>query len=136
MLLRHGNTFGIYYATHIPNEGFQRFSVGHELGHYFLDGHIDHILPKDGIHVSHAGFVSADTFELEADHFSAGLLMPSTPFKKALARRNLGLETVEFMAGLCRTSLTATAIRCAELSDDAIAIIISTGRRRRHRACP
>jgi Zn-dependent peptidase ImmA (M78 family) len=83
MLLRHGNTFGIYYATHIPNEGFQRFSVGHELGHYFLDGHIDHILPKDGIHVSHAGFVSADTFELEADHFSAGLLMPSTPFKKS-----------------------------------------------------
>jgi hypothetical protein len=127
MLLRHGNTFGIYYATHIPSEGFQRFSVGHELGHYFLDGHIDHVLPKDGIHVSHAGFVSADTYELEADHFSAGLLMPAAPFKKALARRNPGLETVEFMAGLCRTSLTATSIRCAELSDDAIAVIVSTG---------
>jgi len=35
MLLRHGNAFGILYATHIPSEGFQRFSVGHELGHYF-----------------------------------------------------------------------------------------------------
>jgi hypothetical protein len=127
MLLRHGNTFGILYATHIPSEGFQRFSVGHELGHYFLEGHIDQVLPKDGIHVSHAGFVSADTFELEADHFSAGLLMPATPFKKALATRSPGLETVEFMAGLCRTSLTATAIRCAELSSDAIAVIVSTG---------
>jgi hypothetical protein len=27
MLLRHGDTFGILYATHIPSEGFQRFSV-------------------------------------------------------------------------------------------------------------
>jgi Zn-dependent peptidase ImmA (M78 family) len=36
MLLRHGNAFGILYATHIPSEGFQRFSIGHELGHYFI----------------------------------------------------------------------------------------------------
>ncbi len=127
MLLRHGNSFGIFYATHIATEGFQRFSVGHELGHFFLDGHVDHVLPKDGVHVSYAGFVSADTYELEADHFSAGLLMPTAPFKKALAKRSPGLDTVEFMAGLCRASLTATAIRCAELSDDAIATIISTG---------
>jgi hypothetical protein len=46
MLLRHGDVFGILYATHIPSEGFQRFSVGHELGHYFLEGHIDHLLPR------------------------------------------------------------------------------------------
>ena len=71
MLLRHGDSFGILYATHISNEGFQRFSIGHELGHYFLDSHIDHVLPDDGVHASHAGFVSADPYELEADHFSA-----------------------------------------------------------------
>jgi hypothetical protein len=55
MLLRHGDAFGILYATHIQSEGFQRFSVSHELGHYFLDGHIDHLLPKDGAHSSRAG---------------------------------------------------------------------------------
>jgi hypothetical protein len=55
MLLRHGDNFDIVYATHNKSEGFQRFSIGHELGHYFLDGHIDHILPKDGVHTSHAG---------------------------------------------------------------------------------
>jgi hypothetical protein len=127
MLLRHGDNFGIMYATHTGSEGFERFSVGHELGHYFLEGHIDHVLPKNGIHTSHAGYVSADPYELEADHFSSGLLMPSELFKKALNRRRPGFESVEFMAGLCKTSLTATAIRCAELSDDAIAVIISTG---------
>jgi IrrE N-terminal-like domain len=127
MLLRHGDNFGILYATHTGSEGFERFSVGHELGHYFLEGHIDHVLPKNGVHTSHGGFVSADPYELEADHYSAGLLMPSTPFKQALNKRRRGLESVEFMAGLCKTSLTATAIRCAELSEDAVAVIISTG---------
>jgi hypothetical protein len=34
MLLRHGDNFGILYATHTGSEGFERFSVGYELGHY------------------------------------------------------------------------------------------------------
>ena len=128
MLLRHGDVFGILYATHIPSEGYQHFSVGHELGHYFLDGHIDHVLPEDGIHASHAGYVSADPYELEADHFSAGLLMPGTLFSRALSRAGQGLAAVESTAGLCRTSLTATAIRYAELTDDAVAVVMSTGK--------
>jgi hypothetical protein len=127
MLLRHGDVFGILYATHVKSEGFQNFSVAHELGHYFLDGHIDHILPEDGSHTSHAGFVSGDPYELEADQFAAGLLMPSAPFKRALVRKDPGLEVVESLASLCHTSLTATAIRFAELAEDAVAIIISTG---------
>lgn len=127
MLLRHGNNFGIMYATHIAIEGFQRFSVAHELGHYFLDGHIDHVLDKDGVHESRAGFVSADPYELEADNFAVGLLMPSVPFRKALAGLGLGLAAIEGLAELCRTSLTASANRYAELSDDAVAVITSTG---------
>jgi hypothetical protein len=35
-------------------------------------------------------------------------------------------EVFESMANLCRTSLTATANRYAELTDDAIAVVIST----------
>jgi hypothetical protein len=127
MLLRHGDVFGILYATHVSSEGFQRFSVAHELGHYFLDGHIDHVLPKDGIHASHAGFVSADPYELEADNFAAGLLMPANLFRKALGKHEPGVAAVESVAGLCRTSLTATAIRYAELTDDAVAVVVSTG---------
>lgn len=127
MLLRHGDAFGILYATHVKSDGFQRFSVAHELAHYFLDGHIDHVLSKGGVHVSHAGFVSTDPYELEADNFAAGLLMPSGLFRRALGKHNPGLAAVESVAGLCRTSLTATAIRYAELCEDAVAVIISTG---------
>lgn len=127
MLLRHGDSFGIVYATHIPNEGFQRFSVAHELGHYFLDGHIDHVLPRDGVHASQAGFVSGDPFELEADHFAAGFLMPSTLFRRELGKYDPGLAAVEHLSEKCKTSLTATAIRYAELSEDAVAVVVSTG---------
>lgn len=126
MLLRHGNDFGIVFATHIPSHGFQRFSVSHELGHYFLPGHIDQVI-KDGIHVSRAGFVTNDPYELEADHFAAGLLMPETPFRKAMDRFDPGLDAIDQMAELCVTSRTATAIRFAELSDAAVAVIVSTG---------
>lgn len=127
MLLRHGDTFGIMYATHIASEGFQRFSVSHELGHYFLDGHVDQVVPKDGTHFSHAGFVTNDPFELEADHFAAGLLMPSGPFKKEINRHTPGLSAVLATANVAHTSRTSTAIRYAETTDEAVAIIISTG---------
>src|SRR5208283_4564934 len=127
MLLRHGNTFGILYATYVPSEGFHRFSVSHELGHYFLEGHIDHVLPQDGIHTSHAGFVSADPYEQEADCFAAGMLMPGVLFKREIRRIDPGLDAIESLSKKCKTSLTATAIRYAELSEDAVAIILSTG---------
>ena len=126
MLLRHGDTFGILYGTYIPNDGFQRYSISHELGHYFLDGHVDHLLPGDGIHSSRAGFISGDPYELEADNFAAGLLMPATLYKRLIIRRDPSLDAVESLASDCRTSLTATAIRFAELTDDAVAVIIST----------
>jgi len=126
MLLRHGDTFGILYGTYIPNDGFQRYSISHELGHYFLDGHVDHLLPGDGIHSSHAEFISGDPYELEADNFAAGLLMPATLYKRLITRRDPSLDAVESLASDCRTSLTATAIRFAELTDDAVAVIIST----------
>lgn len=126
MLLRHGNTFGILYATRYSNEGFERFSVSHEIAHYLLEGHVDHVL-KHGEHVSNAGFTSGDPYELEADNFAAGLLMPEALFRAELKRRDTDLAAIEHMAGVCKTSLTSTAIRCTELAKDAVAVVISTG---------
>lgn len=126
MLLRYGNDFGIIYATHIPSVGFHRFSISHELGHYFLPGHVDQVL-KNGAHVSRAGFVTNDLYELEADHFAAGLLMPELSFRKTMDRYDPGLDAIDAVAKLCLTSRTATAIRFAELTHAAMAVIVSTG---------
>jgi len=126
MLMRSGDTFGILYATHIESEGFQRFSVAHELGHYFLEGHPEHVLKED-VHESRAGFATCDPFELEADHFAAGLLMPKKAFTREIGRNCDGLDGLKALADCCKTSLTSTAIRYADLTDCAAAIVVSTG---------
>ena len=69
MLIRSGNEFGIVYATHIDNEGFRRFSVAHEIGHYRIPGHIDLLLKNGILHESRAGFEDNQKLEREADHF-------------------------------------------------------------------
>ena len=126
MLLRVGDDFAIGYATHVKSIGFQRFSIAHELGHYFL-GHADTMF-YDGktVHESQAGFGSKEFIELEADHFAAGLLMPSELFRKEAARHCDGLTAIERVAEKCQTSITSSAIRYAQLTDAAVAIIIST----------
>jgi Zn-dependent peptidase ImmA (M78 family) len=130
MLVRDGNRFAIGYATYIRSEGFQRFSIGHELGHYFLPGHIDAVLPPGATqHMSRGGFVSDNKYELEADHFSAGLLMPAPLFRRAMSNAGEGLSAVEKLARTCTTSLTSTAIRYRQLTNDAVAVIQSSGDR-------
>ena len=129
MLLRCGNTFGIAYATHIASIGFQNFSVAHELGHYYLPGHVDAVLSDDDVHESHAGFASGDRYELEADHFAATLLMPRRLFTNAMSTAGEGLPAIEKLAEQCRTSLTATTIRYARYTREPVAVILSTGAR-------
>jgi hypothetical protein len=125
MLVKAGDQFGILYATNIPSRGFQRFSISHELGHYCIEGHPEALL-SDGVHHSHAGFVSADPFEQEADHFAAALLMPERPFKRAIEDHSAGLACVEALAKACETSLTATAIRYSALTRDGVAVLMSS----------
>ena len=125
MLLRLGNEFGIAYATHIDNVGFQNFSVGHELGHYFLPGHLDAVLANGDVHESRAGFGSGDRYEMEADHFAATLLMPRALFTGAMRTAGDGLAAVERLAKQCNTSLTATAIRYAKCTREPVAIVVS-----------
>jgi IrrE N-terminal-like domain len=127
MLMRVGNSYGIAYATHLDNPGFERFSVAHELGHFFLPGHIDAVLAEGDIHESHVGFASGDRYELEADHFAAALIMPRQMFSAALRRGGDGVAAIEHLAGICKTSLIATAIRYTQCTSDPVAIVVSTG---------
>src|SRR5688500_4490494 len=71
-LMKKGDAFGIGYSSFIKNQGFVNFTVGHELGHYHLDGHVEKLFVNgSGIHHSQSGFVSIDECEKEADLFSA-----------------------------------------------------------------
>lgn len=128
MLIRVENQFAIAYSTHFDNEGFENFSVGHELGHFYLRGHVDALMPGgNGIHESRAGFNSKDRYEIEADRFSASFLMPRHLFFPALERAGRGLTAIDHLSALCKTSLHSTAIRFTQCTRDPVAIVVSVG---------
>ncbi|GGA32981.1 hypothetical protein GCM10011498_37770 [Amylibacter cionae] len=119
---------GIIYATHIRSEGFRRFTVAHELGHYFLEGHPEEILKTAPVHFSKAGFTQGhNSIEIEADHFASGLLMPTRLTREALYGASVGLEGILHLAGEAETSLTSAAIRAAECAPYPMAVVVSQG---------
>lgn len=120
----HAESFGILYATHVDNAGFQRFSVAHELGHLFLPGHQE-AMQQGILPPSRAEFSSRDRYEREADSFASNLLMPVRLFDKQMRTAGEGLEAIRALREVCCTSLTATAIRYVERTSDLVAIVLS-----------
>jgi hypothetical protein len=125
MLLRHGENYGIVYSRSIKNEGFQRFSVAHELGHYFLPDHPMQIFRDSPIHRSSAGYNVVSSVEREADDFAAGLLMPSRLIKREIVGKKDGLAGIEAIQVKCRTSLVASAIRYIDVTSAPAAVVVS-----------
>ncbi len=115
----------IFHSTTIRSRAFQRFTVAHELGHYFIEGHWDRMQATGG-HVSRAGFGrSKDPFETEADHFAASLLMPRDQVRRLVNRESIGLAAVRALALDAETSLTASAIRIAECCEEPFVMVMS-----------
>lgn len=119
-----GSTFGIGYSTAIKNEGFENFTVAHELGHYFIDDHHSALLAQ-GQHYSRSGFISKDRYEREADAFAAELLMPWKLIESLVKSATPGFEAIKQLADSCESSLVASAIRYCEVTDECIAVIVS-----------
>ena len=128
LLMRVGERFAIYYSSQIRNEGRIRFTISHELGHYFLPGHAEGLFVHgDGVHRSRSGFDVRDQFEREADLFASCLLMPRGWFLAAAAPLAPGFGAIEALKTVCGTSITATAIRYARLCSAPVAVVISRG---------
>lgn len=128
-LLCEGSTFGIFYSTRIPSDGFQRFTVAHELGHAHLPHHLEELFSSSGVHLSRSDFSSPLSHELEADYFAAELLMPDAWFRKSIRSSRMGKAAVQALANEYSTSLTSTALRYAHLTPDPVAIIVSEQQR-------
>lgn len=120
-----GDSATIIYSTEYGNEGFENFSIAHELGHWFLSGHPEEIINGGGFHMSRANFTQNLSIELEADHFASGLLLPSVLTRKLLSGNQIGLDGVLKLATTAHCSVTAAAIRAAECSAYPVAIVVS-----------
>jgi Zn-dependent peptidase ImmA (M78 family) len=89
-----------------------RFTVGHELGHYFIDEHRNALSSGAApAHGSLCEFESELAVEREADQFGSHLLMPSAEFEKLARRHKPGLAGILAIAKHFGTSVTSTALR-------------------------
>lgn len=94
------------------------FSIGHELGHFFLDHHRRCLVTNREPHDSFSEFTSGTLVETEADHFSAGLLMPARLMRRFVNRTNF--PQFGDIRAVCRefeVSLTGLLARWTQLSD-------------------
>ncbi len=124
-LIMAGESVRLIYSTEHKNAGFERFSVAHELGHYFLPGHPEEIMKAGGSHISRSNFTESSSIELEADHFASGLLMPKALVRSNLSKAKIGLDGITTLADAALCSRTAAAIRAAECSEYPMAIVVS-----------
>lgn len=113
------NKFTIFINT-TKHANRQHFTLGHELGHYFLHkdilrhekGFIDQDDSLDGKNILYRlDDAEKSLYETEANHFAAGLLMPSRLVHEAWEV----VHDIEECAKLFNVSTVAMSIRLTEL---------------------
>jgi hypothetical protein len=93
-----------------------RFTLAHELGHYFIDEHRNALMSGQAPrHASFCDFQSPHLVEVEADCFASSLLMPRSRFQASAKKAGSDLEGVVQLAKQYCTSITATALRLVQL---------------------
>jgi hypothetical protein len=100
-------------AEHHPRT---RFSIAHELGHYFIERHHAYLVRGGKVHGSSSEFVNDRLIEREADTFAAHLLMPPELLGRELSGE-VTFAQVRRVGKLFGTSVMSTAIRCVQTSD-------------------
>lgn len=89
-----------------------RFSIAHELGHFFIDEHRVRLL-EEPPRPSLCGLFDGNerNEEDEADHFAANLIMPPLQFKAAANDQETPLTSILGLSRTFDSSLTSTAIQ-------------------------
>ena len=111
---------GFPSGTHHPRT---RFSISHELGHYYLEHHHAYLSHEGKSHASINEFRSTNIIEREADSFAASLLLPTHLLKPIVNSGELSVSRLKGIADDFHTSLVSTAIRCVQLSHFPCALV-------------
>lgn len=110
------------------NSGRGRFTLSHELGHYFLETHRTGIragtIPA---HASNTSLFHDDKLESEADCFAANLLMPRERVRRITGGKKFSLDVVRDLAEKCAVSLTSALLRFTDVGTHEVMIVYSQG---------
>lgn len=107
-----------------PDSPRGRFTLAHELGHYYIDSH--RIGLKKGLlnpHPSKTNRKQFNQIEREADFFASCLLMPQDKFSNDFNRKKFSIELIDFLKYEYKVSRTACAFRFADIGNHDIMII-------------
>jgi Zn-dependent peptidase ImmA (M78 family) len=113
-LMHRYNKFYIYINLDLLNDKLAprtRFTLGHELGHYFIDGHRNKLKSGESLsYTSDYSYVSNIPVEKEANHFSSHLLMPKTRFITLASKQEPGIPSILTLKDTFHTSIEGTSI--------------------------
>ena len=121
--------FRLFYNTKYnawPHDGDNhprvKFTIAHELGHFFISAHYEYLKHGGEPHGSRSEFVSDNNSEREADAFAGGLLLPGFLFRPLVNTAELSLDRLEDLARKFETSLLSTIVRAVRVSDRPCAV--------------
>jgi len=113
----------ISIASSIREHTRKRFTIAHELGHFLITTH--------GNQFSCTSFDLNNFYnnnrimEVEANQFAAELLMPGKYFAKEIYNKAPSYDLIQLLTVKFCSSLTSTLLRCKDLTDESIAIVMS-----------
>lgn len=118
-LLRKKKHGVIHIRKGITPEGRRRFTIAHELGHWELhEAYSQFLCNKEDMRD-----YGQSPLEVEANCFAAELLMPNTHFREACGNQAPSMVLLEKLAEDFQTTLTATAIRFADVSKRRVVVV-------------
>jgi len=107
----------------ITEKGQKKFTIAHELGHYFNSGKKNGSYFCSGLDIR--GIKQDITAEVDANDFAAELLMPEDWFVKFTKGKIIGKKLLSESAEYFDISLSAAALRYAEIGNHPVAVIMS-----------
>lgn len=123
LLCKNGKSFIVLRETLVDNR--KKFTIAHELGHFFLPWHSEFIFGCDILEMDYKK--EYNPREAEANLFAAELLMPELHFKR-MFNGTVNYQNASDMAKFFEVSFQAALSRCVEFAKEDYMVICSTER--------
>lgn len=119
-LVREGNAAIILINKYMDYIGRKRFTIAHELGHFFIPTHNNSTYECDRFKIEQFGNASQET---EANIFASELLLPSKEAKEIVRKHPVSSSVIESTAKQYGMSLSAVAVKLVKLTQDDICAV-------------
>ncbi|WP_186104262.1 ImmA/IrrE family metallo-endopeptidase [Burkholderia gladioli] len=115
----------ISYDAAVTIPGRINFTLGHELGHYFLHRSTRDTFACGQLETLGYNEGASKKQEAEANKFASFLLMPADDFRQQIAGHPITIDLLSYCASRYDTSFTATTLKWLEITDEAAMLVVA-----------